>query len=92
LVSLFRRNKDLWGPDAYEFRPERWLDVNQKPESPFGVYSNVCVLTFHIHCPYRVLRCSDIAPLSPEVPRVVSDGVLRKSLDFTRVHTPDGRE
>ena len=43
-VSTFRRNKDIWGPDAYEFRPERWLDMNEKPESPIGVYGNLCVM------------------------------------------------
>lgn len=42
-VPLYYRNKDLWGPDAYEFRPERWFDMNEKPETPVGVYGNLCV-------------------------------------------------
>lgn len=42
-VSFYYRNKDVWGPDSYEFRPERWFDTNSKPESPVGVYSNLCV-------------------------------------------------
>ncbi|KAF9645980.1 cytochrome P450 [Thelephora ganbajun] len=36
----YNLNKDLWGPDPYEFRPERWLDMKE-PESPVGVYSNL---------------------------------------------------
>jgi len=40
----YNLNKDLWGPDAYEFRPERWFDMNEKLESPVGVYGNL--LTF----------------------------------------------
>jgi len=43
-VLSFYRNKDLWGPDAYEFRPERWLEAIEKPETPFGVYGNLCVI------------------------------------------------
>ena len=39
------RDKDMWGPDAYEFRPERWLDTDDsKPFSPVGVYGNLCVI------------------------------------------------
>jgi cytochrome P450 len=29
---LIQRDPDLWGPDAAEFKPERWLD-NRQPAS-----------------------------------------------------------
>ena len=42
LISSFRdRNKDLWGPDAHVFRPERWFEMNKEVESSFGVYGNL---------------------------------------------------
>ena len=81
LVSSFHRNKDLWGSDAHEFRPERWFDANEKPESPFGVYSNLCVMCFCIRRLYDELRSFDIVLPSPEVPGVALDGGLRKSPD-----------
>ena len=43
------RNKDVWGQDAYEFRPERWLEIDQKPDSPLGIYGNLFVTYFNLH-------------------------------------------
>ena len=45
-VMASNTNKALWGEDAYEWRPERWLEPLPEPlldaKIP-GVYSNLCV-------------------------------------------------
>ena len=47
------RNQDLWGPDAYEFRPERWFEMDEHIESPVGVYGNLYGCTW---CPDRAVK------------------------------------
>jgi len=41
-LAGYNRLKDIWGNDAHEFRPERWLDgsVSQKGHQ-YGVYHNL---------------------------------------------------
>jgi len=49
IISMYaaNRNLEIWGPDSYEWKPERWL--NPLPETVTdaripGIYSHLCVL------------------------------------------------
>jgi cytochrome P450 len=45
------RNPQYWGPDAAEFKPERWIDADtDKPNNTGGSSSNYNILTF-LHGP-----------------------------------------
>jgi cytochrome P450 len=49
------RSPDLWGPDSEEFKPERWIDIDEvtgeeRPNNSGGADSNYCQLTF-LHGP-----------------------------------------
>ena len=55
-VNIFglNRDKDIWGPDADEWKPERWL----APLPPSvadahipNVYANTCAALPHLHLP-----------------------------------------
>jgi len=50
IISIYaaNRNLEIWGPDSYDWKPERWL--NPPPETLIdaripGVYSHLYVLT-----------------------------------------------
>lgn len=43
-------SKHLWGPDALEFKPERWLDADGKANNKGSAESNFSFLTF-LHGP-----------------------------------------
>lgn len=44
-IAAYNRNREVWGEDAHEYRPERWLENGQERKGPtLGVYGNL--LTF----------------------------------------------
>ena len=56
IISMYaaNRNLEIWGPDSYEWKPERWL--NPLPETVTnaripGVYSNLYVLVTFCNAP-----------------------------------------
>ncbi|QKD56741.2 cytochrome P450 4F4 [Fusarium oxysporum Fo47] len=52
IVSIWyiNRSSEIWGPDAAEFRPERWIRGDGKPNQNGGASSNYNFLTF-LHGP-----------------------------------------
>lgn len=45
----------IWGPDAAEFRPERWLEEDRLPEAVRSMYMQGHVLTFGDGCVFSQL-------------------------------------
>jgi cytochrome P450 len=45
---IMNRSPELWGEDAEEFRPQRWIDANGRPNSTGG--GEISILTF-LHGP-----------------------------------------
>ncbi|KAH7324675.1 cytochrome P450 [Stachybotrys elegans] len=43
---LLNRSPSVWGADAVEFRPERWISENGKPNQTGGASSNYDMVTF----------------------------------------------
>lgn len=41
LTGYFSRNKKIWGNDADDFRPERWLETKERCGPAVGVYANL---------------------------------------------------
>jgi len=51
LISIcgYNRSKDVWGADADEFRPERWLEDDKysvKEETQYGIYANLATFSY----------------------------------------------
>jgi len=49
IISMYaaNRNLEIWGPDSYEWKPERWLDPLPETVTDAripGIYSHLCVL------------------------------------------------
>lgn len=74
---VLHRRKDVWGDDADEFRPERWLDGSRHPPhefAPFGGGRRACVGASHARQQMRILiaemfrRC-EFAPVEESWPR-----------------------
>ena len=48
-ILASNKNKALWGEDAHEWKPERWLSLLPQALTDAhipGVYSNMCVFCF----------------------------------------------
>ena len=66
-VAAMHRRKDLWGEDADEFRPERW--INEKPSWVSHVFSLSCFSKLRKNFSFRIPQFSNITGINkPCVP------------------------
>jgi cytochrome P450 len=91
------RSPHLWGPNASKFVPDRWINLDGKPNNNGGAQSNYAQLTF-LHGPRSCigagfakaeLRCLvaafvgafEMEPASPDQPAVPAGVVTTKPRD-----------
>ena len=88
------RDPDNWGPDAEDFRPERWLDDNLLPKwkyIPFLGGATVCpaqqmILTQYAFVLVRILReFEEIENRDPEIKFVEEIKFRKKSRNGVQV-------
>merc|ERR1711904_15807 len=49
-MGAVNRNTGIWGKDAMEFIPQRWIDADGRVNNSGGVTSNYSIMTF-LHGP-----------------------------------------
>ena len=78
----------MWGPDAYEFRPERWLEMKEQVESSVGVYANLYVRARSINTDIERWTLTTDSPraTSPEVSGAASGGDSRALIISYLIH------
>ena len=82
----FRSDQDLWGEDAHEFKPDRWMDgaMGNRKLPGIGVYSHLCAF-FPMRSSIFIHILAFITEwLSPVAPGRAWDGALRTIPYFVR--------
>lgn len=79
-------SKDIWGPDAEEFRPERWEDLTQRQKTAFIPFSHgprACVGRNVAEMEMKLIAATWVRRYSAKVrqgPMETREGFLRKPL------------
>ncbi|KAK3317287.1 cytochrome P450 [Cercophora scortea] len=71
------RSKEIWGPDADVFRPERWLEADEEELAAMGKAAGLNFGGGQFECPGRVLTFMNLNKVIPE---------LLRRYDFTVVN------